>query len=153
MGITVLKGNASEIMSIAGKNSNPQGVDSSNNSAEAIYAANEISQRYNCTVVISGQTDYIINKNLALKLSHGHAIMQRVTGMGCVSGAIIAAFTAINANTFIATTHAMATMSIAGELAANISNGPGSFASAFLDQLYSFKNSNFTSLKYEYINL
>jgi hydroxyethylthiazole kinase len=68
--------------------------------------------------------------------------MAKVTGMGCTSTAIIGAFLAVNSDSLIAATHAMAVMGIAGELAAEKAAGPGSLQMHFLDVLYSLKKSD-----------
>ena len=62
--------------------------------------------------------------------------MPRVTGLGCTATALCAAFAAINPSPIDAAAHAMAVMGIAGELAAELSAGPGTFWAHFLDALY-----------------
>ena len=66
----------------------------------------------------------------------GHPIMTMVTGMGCTATALIGAFAAIEPNAMIASTSAMAIMSLAGERAATYARGNGSMQMHFLDELY-----------------
>jgi hydroxyethylthiazole kinase len=62
--------------------------------------------------------------------------MPRVTGLGCVATALVGAFAAVNPSPRLAAAHAMAVMGVAGELAAQKAEGPGSFLVAFLDALH-----------------
>jgi len=67
---------------------------------------------------------------------NGHEMMPRVTGLGCTSTALVGAFAAVNPSAMQAAAHAMAVMGIAGEMAAEHAEGPGSFQVHFLDALY-----------------
>ena len=62
--------------------------------------------------------------------------MPKVTGMGCTATSIIGACIAIESDVHLACTSAMAIMGIAGDMAAELSKGPGSFQANFLDSLY-----------------
>lgn len=133
---TVIRGNASEILALAGNNASTKGVDSTHGSDAAVEAAQKLNQQTGSVICISGPVDYIIDKNNITKVQNGHPLMSRVTGMGCTATAIIGAFAAINPNAFAATIHAMVVMGIAGELAAKESNGPGSMQMQFFDMLF-----------------
>jgi hydroxyethylthiazole kinase len=63
-------------------------------------------------------------------------MMTRVTGMGCTATALVGVFLAVQPDRFLAAAHAMAVMGIAGELARDVSAGPGSLRMHFLDALY-----------------
>jgi hydroxyethylthiazole kinase len=62
--------------------------------------------------------------------------MGRVTAMGCAGSALGVACLAIEADAFVATAAALLILNIAGELAAEKSAGPGSFATSIIDALY-----------------
>lgn len=130
---TVIRGNGSEILGLVSRLNVTKGVDSRVDSDAAVDAAHILAKRYSCSVVISGAIDYIITHDSQHKIANGHSIMTKVTGMGCVATAVIAAFCAVNAESPWAATHAMAVMGISGELAHQRSHGPGSFVAAFLD--------------------
>lgn len=133
----VIRGNAAEIIALAGSSlKNSKGVDSTYQSSEAYEAAKILSAHYNCVVIVSGAQDFIISKDMTYFIDNGHAIMSKVTGMGCTATALIGAFCAIESDYFTASVYAMAAMGIAGELAAIEASGPGSFQVAFVDQLY-----------------
>ena len=132
----IIRGNASEIMALAGLNAQTKGVDSLYGSDAAIDAARRLSSAWGSVVVISGEKDYIIQGNRTAIITNGHPLMTKVTGMGCTATALTGAFAAVNADYFLAATHAMAVMGIAGELAVNKKPSPGSLQVNFLDALY-----------------
>lgn len=147
----VIRGNASEIISLAFHEINTKGVDSSNTSEEALHAANIISQNYNITVCISGETDYVIQGEKMLALKNGHKMMQYVTGLGCSSTAIIGACLAVEKDSFLAAAAGISLLSIAGELAVTYSKGPGTLQANILDELYNMDEEKFCHhLKYSY---
>jgi hydroxyethylthiazole kinase len=132
----IIRGNASEIMALCDDKSNTKGVDSAASSEAAIDTARRLSETKNCVVCVSGPTDYIIDKEKIMKIKNGHALMSRVTGLGCTASALCGAFAAVVKQPFIATAEAMALMGIAGEMAAGVADGPGSLQVHFLDYLY-----------------
>jgi len=147
---TIIRGNASEIMALYDDASRTKGVDSATSSDAAIDTAKTLSEIHKCVICVSGPTDYIIDKNNIIKIKNGHPLMSRVTGLGCTASALCGAFAAAEKKPFIATVKAMALMGIAGEMAADISAGPGSLQTNFLDILYRLKENDIkTHLKIE----
>ncbi|WP_020600449.1 hydroxyethylthiazole kinase [Spirosoma panaciterrae] len=132
----IIRGNASEIMALAGLNAQTKGVDSLYGSDAAVDAAQRLSSVWGSVVVISGEIDYIIHGDRTAKIANGHPLMTKVTGMGCTATALTGAFAAVNTNYFQAATHAMAVMGVAGELAVAKNPAPGSLQVNFLDALY-----------------
>lgn len=135
--ITVLRGNASEIMALDQSHVKTKGVDSVNKSDDAIIAAKKLSEKFNCVVVVSGKTDYCVDREKIISVDRGSPMMTKVTGMGCVATAVIGAFVAVNKNFLQASSHAMMCVGMCGEIAAEKSAGPGTFFPNFLDALYS----------------
>ena len=142
-GVSVIKGNASEIKSICTSSHNTKGVDSSEDSEDVLEVASKLSHDYQCTVAISGKTDFIVSQDNISKVENGSEIFTKVTAMGCSLASTIGSFVAINDNIHEATVSATAIYSLAGEIAAPKSYGPASFYNNFLDELY---NINFESL-------
>jgi hydroxyethylthiazole kinase len=132
----VVRGNASEISAIADDRFRTRGVDSAAAAESALASARWLCARHSCVVCISGQTDYVISQNDMAWVHNGHALMPRVTGLGCTATALCGAFVAVEPDHFMATTAAMAVMGIAGEIAAEKAAGPGSLQVHFLDALY-----------------
>ena len=135
----VVRGNASEIRALFYAERGTRGVDSSHGSEDALDAAHAISDRHRCVVCVSGATDVVVSDRSVTRVANGHPLMSRVTGLGCTATALIGAFVAVNPSPFAAAVHAMAVMGIAGEIAAERSQGPGSLQMHFLDALHLLK--------------
>jgi hydroxyethylthiazole kinase len=133
---SIIRGNASEIMSVFASRGRTKGVDSTEASHDAVSAGREISETYGSVVCISGETDYIIESGQIIKVRNGHQMMTRVTGLGCTATALCGAFAAVNENRAQAAAHAMAVMGIAGEIAVEHASGPGTLQVRFLDALF-----------------
>jgi hydroxyethylthiazole kinase len=132
--ITLVKGNASEIKSLAHGRLSQRGVDS-NVSALSHKEIGELSKRLNCAVISTGEIDIICNKNVIAESRHGHKLMASVIGMGCVLGGIASALLAVTNDVFLAAHAAAAINGIAGEIAGSKSEQLGSFQSNFIDGL------------------
>ena len=132
---TVVRGNASEVMSLAGFGEGGRGVDSLASSDEARHAAGELARSQCCVVAVSGVVDYITDGVDAVNVPGGSPLMTRVTGLGCALGALIAAFVSVDEDVLFATAAASAVFATAGERAAQGNPGPGTFAVSFLDEL------------------
>ncbi len=143
--VAIIRGNASEIMAIVQKGPKTKGVDSISGSESAVDAARELNRAYGAVVCITGETDIIVSGDTLAKIKNGHAMMPRVTGLGCTASALCGAFLGVNASAFAAAVHAMAVMGIAGEMAAEQSKGPGSLQLHFLDMLYALTESDIIS--------
>lgn len=132
---TIIRGNASEIMALAGNNVTTKGVDSTASSDESIDAAIALNQKFGSVVSVSGATDVIVGAGRIAYVSNGVPLMTRVTGMGCSASAIAGAYAAVCGDPFEAAVSAAATMGVCGELAYRNAQLPGSFQIAFLDAL------------------
>lgn len=134
--VTVIRGNASEIVSLNERICSTKGVDSTTDTCLHLKQACALALKYKCIVWMSGKTD-IVTDGLASALIHnGHPLMSKVTGMGCTATAITGAFLSINPNPFMGCIHAAILMGVAGEIASEMVKGPGSFKLAFTDALF-----------------
>ncbi len=133
---SIVRGNASEIRALTLAERVTKGVDSRHDSADALDAARELHDVYGVVVSISGPVDIIVGGPRVLRVSNGHPLMPRVTGLGCTATALTAAFAAVNPSLPAAAAHAMAVMGIAGEMAAEGAAGPASLEVRFIDALY-----------------
>jgi len=95
-------------------------------------------------VGLSGETDLVTDGERIVSIANGHALMAKVTAMGCAGSAVIAACLAIEPDVVSATVAALVIVGIAGELAAEKSTGPGSFVVAITDALYSLDGPTLT---------
>ncbi|GAM10875.1 hydroxyethylthiazole kinase [Geobacter sp. OR-1] len=131
----VIRGNASEILSVAGAVGGAKGVDSTASSLDALPVARKLAEQTGAVIAVSGEIDYITDGKSVIRVPGGDVIMTRVTGTGCALGALIAALLSVTESPLRAAASASAIFAIAGERAAKVSQGPGSFSVAFLDQL------------------
>ncbi len=133
---SIIRGNASEIMSVYESSGSTKGVDSAKASHDAVSAGMSINEDYGSVVCISGETDYVIDSGRTVKIRNGHQMMTKVTGLGCTATALCGAFAAVSENRAQAAAHAMAVMGIAGEIAVERAAGPGTLQVFFYDALY-----------------
>ncbi|HDR16945.1 MAG TPA: hydroxyethylthiazole kinase [Desulfobacteraceae bacterium] len=131
----VIRANASEIIALSGRHTGG-GVDSVHKPEDALFAAKNLAAVWKCPVVISGAVDYVVCEHQSISIANGSRLMSIVTGIGCAAGALIAAFAAVCPDRARAAASSMAVIGVAGELAAEKAEGPGSFQVSLLDALY-----------------
>ncbi len=135
-GPAAIRGNASEIMTLAGMAGGGRGVDSTAASDAALEAAKRLAQTTGAVVAVTGATDYITDGNQVWTTPWGDPLMTRVVGTGCALSALVAAFTAKAPDRLLAVAAACAVAGWCGQQAAASCRGPGSFKADFLDALY-----------------
>lgn len=132
---TLIRGNASEIMALAGQSAGGRGTDATEESAAAVQSARTLAATYGCAVLVTGAVDYVVDAERVLALGNGDPLMTRVTGVGCAMGALCAACVAAAPDAFTGAAASAAILGLAGERAAAKFPRPGSFAAALLDEL------------------
>jgi len=140
---SAIRGNASEILALAGMTAGGRGVDATDTTDAASDAARALAQRFSSVVAVSGPVDLITDGEEVIRIANGHELLTRVTGGGCALGAVMAAFLGAARGTDVSMLSAVASASlvytIAAEHAAATSQGPGSFAVQLLDALAALK--------------
>jgi len=136
LSIKVVRGNASEVLSLAYEGSQTKGVDSIHSVDEAADAALILAKELKTTLAITGAVDLITDGERIYRVSNGHELMGYVTGTGCTATVVIGAFLAVDRDPVEATSTALAYFGFAGEKAATEAHAPGSFQIALLDALY-----------------
>lgn len=140
---SIIRGNASEIIALAGlwgldggtDVSNVRGVDSTDSVNASKAAAVSLAKWTGGAVAVSGKTDLITDGSI-IAFSHGGShFMEKITGSGCSLGGVAAVY-ATAASPFIAALTATAVYNLVGARAENKVEGPGSFQIQFLDELY-----------------
>lgn len=135
-----IRGNASEIASLAGRDGGGKGVDSTLDSAAALDAAQALARETGAVVAVTGRIDRITDGGRVLEVHNGHPMLTRVTGMGCSATAAVAACLAVHrengADRLATTAHALALFGLAAERAALGAAGLGSFQVALIDALH-----------------
>ncbi|WP_040157823.1 hydroxyethylthiazole kinase [Mobilicoccus massiliensis] len=130
----IVRGNASEIIGLAG-GAGGRGVDSTDTADAALDAARALASEHACVVAVSGEVDHLTDGARLVRVHNGDALLTRVTGVGCSLGALMAGFAATCDDPLLAATVATGLLTVAADVAATESRGPGSFAVALLDRL------------------
>ncbi|HEY2451278.1 MAG TPA: hydroxyethylthiazole kinase [Scandinavium sp.] len=131
-----IRGNASEILALAGISHGGRGVDTTDTAAAALPAAQALARQISTIVAVTGEVDYVTDGHRTIMVSGGSSLMTRVVGTGCALSAVVAASCALPGDRLDNVAAACGMMKQAGSVATNNSNGPGSFVAAFLDALY-----------------
>ncbi len=139
--IQVIRGNASEVRSLAGERSGSgtKGVDSVHTVDQIAEMAGVLAKGLRTTVAITGAVDLITDGERFCRVMNGHEMMSRVTGTGCTATVVIGAFLAVCPDPLEAATTGLSYFGLAGEKAAVKAPGPGSFQIALLDALDGMK--------------
>lgn len=133
---TMIRGNASEILALAGCEASARGPESTCGSESAVDAAKALAGATGSVVLVTGAVDYATDGKRILALANGNALATRVTGAGCAMGALAAACLAVTEAPLEAAVANALIMGIAGDIAAEQANGPASFAVRLIDALY-----------------
>lgn len=133
---TIVRGNASEIIALAGSVSGGKGVDATDDVTAAVAPARALAVASGAVVAVTGAEDYVTDGHRGAFVTGGHDLMPQITALGCGLTAVTGAYAAIAPDKpFDATLAALAHYAVAGETAGAEAKGPGSFAVAFLDAL------------------
>jgi hydroxyethylthiazole kinase len=143
---SVIRANASEVAVLAGHpDAAPRGVDSIRDSTALIDAARGVAREIDGVVAMTGAVDVVTDGTRLCKIANGAPIMAHVSALGCAATAIAAATLAVEGDRMLAATTAIATMAIAGEIAAEQAQGPGSFVPHLIDALGAMDGSHFVA--------
>jgi hydroxyethylthiazole kinase len=132
---TVIRGNASEILALAGAQAAGQGADAGDAVDAAAEHAADLARRTGAVIAVTGPVDLVTDGARAARVANGAAVMPQVTALGCALTGLVGGFLTAGDDPFEATVAALAFYGLAGERAAARTAGPGSFPPAFLDQL------------------
>lgn len=158
---SVIRGNASEIRSLAGETASGSGVDVSKAdavTAETLPAVIEmtktLARKSGSVIAISGVWDIISDGEKTMVLKNGCAAMSRITGSGCMLTSLMGAFCgALPENPFLAACTAMAVMGIAGEKAEQLrlqkGSGNATFRTDLIDSIFSMTETDLKQVNAE----
>lgn len=133
---SVIRGNASEILSLSAAQSISKGVESVHSVEQAMSIAKSLAAQLNKTIIISGPQDFISDGTKSLLLPFGSTLMPLITGMGCTLTAVIAAFVTSGPDYYVNAARATAFFGLCGQYAEQKAPQPGTFRQAFIDTLY-----------------
>ncbi|WOE32471.1 MULTISPECIES: hydroxyethylthiazole kinase [unclassified Acinetobacter] len=143
---TVIRGNASEIIGLAGLGRNHKGFDSSDDPEHAIASAKFL-LKHSAAVSASGEVDHIVaqtedTKYWLAKIKGGSYFFPLVTASGCSLGALVAAYSAVT-DPFNAVVTAHAHYAVAGKKAHAKADTPANFQNEFVNELYRIRADDF----------
>lgn len=144
--VDVIKGNASEIMSLAGLNVETKGVDSSESSLNSVDSAIKIANKYRCVCAVTGEVDIITDGRYLVKIYNGYEKMTDITGTGCMISSLIGSILGSGASPFVGACAGIMAMGISGELASKDVDpdrcGISSYRTRLMDMIYLFRDRN-----------
>ena len=122
---TVIRGNISEVKTLAVGSASTKGVDADvsdkvteENLPQAITFAKAFAKKIGAVIVITGAIDIVADENTVYCIRNGHKDMSRITGTGCQLSAMTAAYVAANpGHALDAAAAAVCAMGLCGEKA------------------------------------
>ncbi|MCM1223979.1 MAG: hydroxyethylthiazole kinase, partial [Lachnospiraceae bacterium] len=143
----VVRGNISEIKTLAFGNGTTKGVDADfadsvceENLSEAISFAKKIAAKLKCVVAITGAIDLVSDADKTYVIKNGLPQMSAITGTGCQLSAMVAAFVAANPENILkAAAAAVCAMGLCGEIAwkrMQEGDGNSTYRNRIIDALY-----------------
>ena len=133
--ISVIRGNAGEILALAGAGGKVRGVDSMESLDRRVDVVTAYAGTLDCVIAVTGEVDLVTDGTRVVRISNGHPMMAWVTGTGCGATTAIACFAAAVDDPLEAAAGGLICYGIAGEAAAAAATGPGTFVPYFLDAL------------------
>ena len=134
--IAVVRGNAAEIATLAGREAEIRGVESLGAGDSAGDLARAAAVALGTTVAVTGAVDHVSNGERSVAVANGDPLLATITGSGCMATAVTGCFAAVRGDAFTAAAEALVAFGVAGEEAAAEAKGPGSFHAALYDALY-----------------
>lgn len=145
----VIRGNMSEIKIIAGLTETIKGVDSVASTENGEQVAQELSQKLQSIIAITGKQDIIAQGERILRIDNGHSMLSQVTGTGCMATSLIACFCAATDDWFTGTAAGIMTMGLAGEVAQRSlqpADGIGTFRMRLFDAVSMMSRESYLQL-------
>ncbi|MFI5934676.1 hydroxyethylthiazole kinase [Actinoplanes sp. NPDC051494] len=132
---SVIRGNASELIALAGGEATGKGVETTVDSSSAVAVVGAFAAEIGAVVAVSGPVDYISDGSRTVEVPGGDLRLTQVTGAGCALGALTAAAVFATGDAFQGAVVAHAAYAVAAERAGARTRGTGSFAVALVDEL------------------
>ncbi|MBR5667731.1 MAG: hydroxyethylthiazole kinase [Lachnospiraceae bacterium] len=143
----VIRGNMSEIKTLAYGSGTTKGVDadvadsvSEENLDDAVVFAKGVAKKLKTVIAITGAIDIVTDGEKAYCIRNGHPMMSAVTGTGCQLSALTAAYVTANPDTPLeAAAAAVTVMGLAGEIAYNRlgeADGNSSYRNYIIDAVF-----------------
>jgi hydroxyethylthiazole kinase len=135
--IAIVRGNAAELATLAGREAEIRGVESigANDAGAELAAAAAVA--LGCVVAVTGPVDHVSDGEHGIVIRNGHELLGTVSGTGCMATAVTGCFAAVAPGRSLdAAVEALVAFGVAGEDAARDAKGPGTFHAGLYDALY-----------------
>jgi hydroxyethylthiazole kinase len=146
--VSIIKGNITEIKALMDIkpdiNKAVDSVEQIDNESEKTAVL--LSQKYNCAVVCTGKADFVTDGKRSLVSNHGVDMLKNISGSGCMTGSVIAAFAAIEKDYVYAALFGVATVGISAEEGyknLGSKDGPAKLKTSMFDALYNISNNKY----------
>jgi len=136
--ISLIKGNAGEMHALAGEESSLKGVDSMEKT-DTMQIARAVYGKFGVPSLVTGERDALVTEKNEIIMANGHSLQGRITGSGCLLGALTAGFIGIEGRfDEAAAVDAVSYYNLCAEAAAGKirTSAPGSFMTMLIDELY-----------------
>ena len=144
---TVIRGNISEIKTLAVGTGTTKGVDADiadrvteENLDEVVAFVKKFAERTGAVIAVTGAIDLVADAKKAYCIYNGHPMMSSITGTGCQLSALTAAFvTANQEHPLEAAAAAVCAMGLAGEIAherLTSQDGNATYRNYIIDAIY-----------------
>ncbi len=147
---SIIKGNASEIMSLSGMDTKSKGVDSSADSLDAVDAAIKIAREYRCVCAVTGKVDIITDGRYIAKVYNGSDLLSYITGTGCMITSLVASFLGAGLDPMVSALAGVLAMAIGGELAGleedKYARGIASYRENLMNNIYKFDEASIRNM-------
>ena len=145
--VAIIRGNVSEIMTLAGVKANTKGVDADAGDMTRfsidflVDTAKSLAYTTGAVVGISGKTDIATDGRRTVLIKNGHSDMSKITGTGCMLTAVTAAYAGANPDRLLdALATSFCAVGLAGQRARErmvMENaGNASLRTGFIDNMY-----------------
>lgn len=133
--VSIIRGNADEIATLAGSARKQSGVDASDAPFDRVETANRVAKKFKTVVALTGTTDFISDGARVVQIQNGHTWLEKISGAGDMVSALTGAFAAVEEDGWVATAGALVAFGIAAECAGENLRGLGTFRVSLFDAL------------------
>jgi hydroxyethylthiazole kinase len=133
--VKVLRGNAAEVASLIGIEAEVRGVEAGSVDGDLGELAHAAAIRLGVVASVTGAVDFVSDGDVVAAIANGHPWLASITGTGCMASALTGCFLAVADAPFEGALAGLVAFGVAGEDAAAVATGPGSFHVALYDAL------------------
>jgi hydroxyethylthiazole kinase len=138
--VAVVRGNAAEIATLAGREAEIRGVESIGAAESGAELARAAATTLGVVAAVTGAVDHVSDGERVVAVSNGHELLGTVSGTGCMATAVTGCFLAVRKDEPLeAAVEALVAFGLAGEDAAVGAKGPGTFHAQLYDALYNLE--------------